>query len=98
MNSIIQLNKFGENLGTRVLGIDASKEFDNLLFEQNASITLDFKDIRVVTNSFADELIGKKVLKIGFAEFKKRVTMINVNDNIKAVIKKSIFQRMNENA
>lgn len=92
MNRII-LSKFGNTLGTRVLGIEVRSVF-NELFNQNDTIFLDFNNIRVVTNSFADELIGKKVKEIGLDTFKNSVKIINANENVKSVIKKSIKDRI----
>ncbi|KXB48708.1 hypothetical protein HMPREF3188_00094 [Tissierellia bacterium KA00581] len=92
MNRII-LSEFGNTLGTRVLGIEVRSVF-NELFNQNDTIFLDFNNIRVVTNSFADELIGKKVKEIGLDTFKNSVKIINANENVKSVIKKSIKDRI----
>jgi hypothetical protein len=92
MNRII-LSEFGNTLGTRILGIEVRSVF-NELFNQNDTIFLDFNNIRVVTNSFADELIGKKVKEIGLDTFKNSVKIINANENVKSVIKKSIKDRI----
>lgn len=94
MKNTIQLNKFGQTLGTRLLGIEARKELNELLFNENSCILLDFENVNVITNSFADELIGKKVQEMGISIFKDKVKIINVNKNIKAVIIKSIHDRM----
>ena len=93
MNRII-LSKFGNTLGTRVLGIEVRQVLNELLFNQNDKICLDFNGIKVVTNSFADELIGKKVKELGFDTFKNSIKIVNANENIKSVIVKSIKDRI----
>lgn len=92
--SILKLDKYGNNLGTRILGIEVKKEFDMLLSKTNEIVIVDFNNIQIVTSSFADELIGRNIQEYGLSEFKNRTKFINTNNNIKAVIKKSILDRM----
>lgn len=89
----IKLIEFGQNLGTRELGITISKYIDFLCLE---NIILDFENVTVVTSSFADELIGKNVKEIGFEEFIKKVKIENATNNIKLVIKKAMMDRLLE--
>lgn len=89
----IKLIEFGQNLGTRELGINISKYIDFLRLE---NIILDFENVTVITSSFADELIGKNVKEIGFEEFIKKVKIENATNNIKLVIKKAIMDRLSE--
>ena len=49
----------------------------------------------MLTNSFVDELIGKKIKEIGLDEFKKSIHIINCNDNIKETIKFNVNSRIN---
>ena len=64
-------------------------------FENNdINVILDFDNIRVVTNSFADELVGKVVENIGINLYIKRFKLINASDNIKLVIKRNLSSRI----
>ena len=92
---IVQLNEFGTSLGSRVLG----KEVSNLInFETEGEITLDFQDVKMVTSSFADEVIGKNCAKLGLHNFFQKVQVINTSEQIKLLLKKAIIDRLTENA
>ena len=81
------------------LGREAGKqiriELEDKLIKNN-EIVLDFKDVSMLTNSFIDELIGKKIKEIGLDEFKKSIHIINCNDNIKETIKFNVSSRIND--
>lgn len=69
-------------------------ELEDKLIKNN-EIVLDFKDVSMLTNSFVDELIGKKIKEIGLDKFKKSIHIINCNDNIKETIKFNVNSRIN---
>ena len=79
------------------LGREAGKQIRIELEDKliNNEIVLDFKDVSMLTNSFIDELIGKKIKEIGLYEFKKSIHIINCNDNIKETIKFNVNSRIN---
>lgn len=89
----IKLKNFGTNLGTRKLGIQISEYVYLCSLE---TVILDFEDIFLVTSSFADELIGKKVKEIGLDIFTRKVKIENATDNVKIVIKKAMMDRLLE--
>lgn len=93
MNIII--NKIGKNPGLR----KTAKTLKQKVLESVASntpVVIDFTDVESVSSSFADELIGKLYIQIGAETFKKMVKMINVNDDIKLIIKIAIKDRLSE--
>lgn len=89
----IKLVIYGKNLGTRILGEIVSEEVNFLNREE---VILDFKGVDMVTSSFADEVIGKNAKLMGFDDFKEKVKIENATDNIKAVIKKALMDRLTE--
>lgn len=90
---IVQLNEFGTSLGSRVLG----KEVSNLInFETEGEITLDFEGVKMVTSSFADEIVGKNCAKLGLHNFFKKVQIVNSSEQIKLILKKAILDRLAE--
>ena len=92
---IVDLKEFGTNLGSRVLG----KEVNSLIdFEKEKEIILDFQDVKMITSSFADEVIGKNCAKLGLHNFFKKVQIVNATEQIKLIIKKAIIDRLTENA
>ena len=89
----IKLKEFGTSLGSRVLG----KEVSNLInFEKEDEIILDFQDVKMVTSSFADEVVSKNCAKLGLHNFFKKVQIVNASEQIKLILKKAIMDRLVE--
>ena len=90
---IVKLKEFGESLGSRVLG----KEVSNMIgFEKEDEIILDFEGVKMVTSSFADEVIGKNCARLGLHNFFKNVQIVNASEQIKLILKKAILDRLAE--
>ena len=90
---IVKLKEFGESLGSRVLG----KEVSNMIgFEKEDEIILDFDEVKMITSSFADEVIGKNCAKLGLHNFFKKVQIVNSSEQIKLILKKAVMDRLVE--
>lgn len=90
---IVDLKEFGISLGSRVLGKEVSNMID---FEKEDEVILDFEDVKMVTSSFADEVVGKNCAKLGLHNFFKKVQIINTSEQIKLILKKAIIDRLAE--
>lgn len=90
---MIKLKDFGTSLGSRILGREVSNLID---FEKESEIILDFEDVKMVTSSFADEVIGKNCAKLGLHDFFEKVQTVNTSEQIKLIIKKAIIDRLVE--
>lgn len=90
---IVKLKEFGTSLGSRVLGKEVSNMID---FEKEDEIILDFQDVKMVTSSFADEVVGKNCAKLGLHNFFDKVQIVNTSEPIKIIIKKAILDRLAE--
>lgn len=90
---IVDLKEFGTSLGSRVLGKEVSNMID---FEKEDEVILDFEDVKMVTSSFADEVIGKNCARLGLHNFFKKVQIINTSEQIKFILKKAIIDRLAE--
>ena len=90
---IVDLKEFGASLGSRVLGKEVSNMID---FEKEDEVILDFEDVKMVTSSFADEVIGKNCARLGLHNFFKKVQIINTSEQIKLILKKAIIDRLAE--
>lgn len=90
----INLEKFSKTLGSRKLGQKIRSMYKDEFENNDINVILDFDNIRVVTNSFADELVGKVVENIGINLYIKRFKLINASDNIKLVIKRNLSSRI----
>jgi hypothetical protein len=54
--------------------------------ESSYRIVIDFNRVSVVSSSFADELIGKLVVELGFTGFTQRIQLTGMNDLIAPVV------------
>lgn len=90
---IVDLKEFGISLGSRVLGKEVSSMIN---FEKEDEIILDFGEVKMITSSFADEVIGKNCAKLGLYNFFKKVQIINTSEQIKLILKKAIMDRLVE--
>ena len=90
---IVDLKEFGTSLGSRVLGKEVSNMID---FEKEDEVILDFEGVKMVTSSFADEVIGKNCARLGLHNFFKKVQIINTSEQIKLILKKAIIDRLAE--
>lgn len=82
--------------GTRQSGERIRNEILNMTKESSYLIVIDFHGISVVSSSFADELIGKLVVKLGFTGFTQRIQLVGMNDFIAPVVDRSVAQRIAE--
>lgn len=90
---IVRLKEFGTSLGSRVLG----KAVSNMInFEKEDEIILDFDGIKLITSSFADEVVGKNCIKLGLHNFFKKVQIVNSSEQIKLILRKAIMDRLVE--
>ncbi len=79
MMNIFKFNQFGQNLGTRQLGVEARERLLPLL-QGEEKVVLDFEGVDVVSNSFADECLAKLLLTMSLEELKKHTTFHGLND------------------
>ena len=73
--------EFGENLGTRSLGVRVREQLMPLL-EQDERVVLDFTGVNVVSNSFADECIAKLLLSMSLDQLKAHTTFRGLNPTL----------------
>lgn len=83
------------SVGSRTAGEPLRIKIANLLkLQSDSRIILDFSGTRIISSSFADEVIAKNVVHFGFSEFMKRVKITNVENVTRSIIDKSVNQRM----
>lgn len=85
MTNTIKFGEIGGSLGTRNLG---AKIRGTILekIETNEMVYLDFDEVNVVTNSFANECFGKLLDSMSVSDFKTKIAFLNANDFIQKVI------------
>ncbi|SEP47312.1 STAS-like domain-containing protein [Propionispora vibrioides] len=82
--------------GTRQSGERIRNEIINIYNDSKQVIEIDFGGIAVISSSFADELIGKLVIKYGFFNFTQIFRLKNMNQIVQAIVHRSVSQRMAE--
>jgi hypothetical protein len=90
------LKDWRSGVGTRPSGKLLRTEILNNYRDSSKRIVLDFGNINVISSSFADELVGKLVLELGFFGFNNLVKMKNMNELIQQLVQRSVAQRMAE--
>lgn len=69
---------YGTDFGTRDMGQKLRQKLLELI-KSSEKVVLDFKDVNVVSNSFADECIAKLLLEMPLDELKRRTTFRGLN-------------------
>lgn len=89
------LIKQRSGFGTRRSGEKIRHEVSNYLLSEQI-VEVDFRDINIVSSSFADEFIGKLYVELGPLRFASMVKLINMNHTISAIVNKAILQRVSQ--
>lgn len=79
-------------ISSRESGREAKRQLDDLL-EKHGHVEIDLSEVSVVSSSWADEVVGRTVEKMGITEFSNRVKLINIGLS-NPVITRAIMQRL----
>jgi anti-anti-sigma regulatory factor len=82
--------------GTRASAMRIRNEIVNLLNSNTRPVLLDFDGVSVISSSFADELIGKLLITLGFVAFNQTIHLRNMNPTVQAIVQRSVNQRIIE--
>lgn len=77
-NIQFKFSEYGTDFGTREMGARIRDRISQLL-KEGKNITLDFTDVNVVSNSFADECIAKLLLEMPLEDMKKHLGFSSLN-------------------
>jgi hypothetical protein len=77
---------------TRPNGQALFDQLNSALSQNVSDVIIDFADLSP-TPSFVDQSIGSLVKTLGFENFKMRVKLINVSDEVKPLIKHVVLTR-----
>ena len=80
--------------GTRQAGKTTRKYLMNIMNTSENRKVLDFKDVDMVSSSFADETIAQLIMEIRNDAFNDRFVLSNVNEQCNIVISAAIRQRV----
>jgi hypothetical protein len=83
---VLEMKEHGENLGTRALGQLVRNQITERLHSSSDRIVLDFAGVRVITQSFADEVF-RKLLEELPKETVTRLAIRNASEDVRAVLR-----------
>ena len=92
----ITIKDIVKNYGTRKSGQMLRNVIENIVNNDNKKINISFKDINIISSSFADEAIGKLLVNYGFVSFINLFLLTNINDICARIIDRSVEQRMGQ--
>ena len=90
----LDVAKEASGTGTRKSAERLRNIVRNFLKSQYSSVILDFRDVSMLSSSFADELIGKLIADMGFSKFLQCITITNLNEYNSLIVNRSVGQRM----
>lgn len=93
---IFKIADVSSGTGTRESAIAIRNELMNIFRDSNKPIIVDFQNIGLVSSSFADELVGKLIVELGFFQYQAIFTLINMNSTIQSILHRAVTQRLYE--
>ncbi len=95
-NRVVTLTDWSGFLGTRHLGARIREKAESILSAREATLVLDWSGVNVVTQSFADELVGKLASHLGREAFLSRVCFLNLDPSVRSVVRYVAASRLDE--
>lgn len=92
----ICVKEHAHGTGTRIAAQQLRNLIVNTINQGVSRVIVDFQGIGVISSSFADELIGKLVVRFGFFNFQQIIQLKNMTDTVQVILHRSVAQRMME--
>lgn len=86
--------KYGTILVTRELGSKVRKDLLSQI-ANNEMVVLDFKNVEIVGNAFADECLGKILLEMSLEDLQKHTTFKNLSGTSRVSVSAALRRRYN---
>lgn len=93
---LFKANEESPSFGTREAGREARTKAENLMNNYSVPVTFDFRDVNVISSSYADEVFGKLLLEVGTDKFNVLCRFTNLNRTVKLLIDRAVRQRLPE--
>ncbi len=94
--STMNFNLFEElnSFGSRESGRLARTKAENLMDRKRVPVEFDFRNVTLISSSFADEVFGKLYIELGPALFGKLCKFKNMDRTVQGLIDRAIAQRV----
>jgi anti-sigma regulatory factor (Ser/Thr protein kinase)/anti-anti-sigma regulatory factor len=91
----LKLADEASSFGNRITGQRIHQKIENLLITApDQVLEIDFQGIDLMASSFADEVFGKLVVKIGFVGFMARLKLLNLNRFCRSIVDDVVQSRI----
>ena len=95
MRRSVSLKEHATSFGNRITGQRIRNMIENMLLNYpQASVSVNFTDVSVISSSFADELFGKLAVTLGLLQFGRRIKIIKANALCYTIIERIVEQRI----
>ena len=91
-----KVKDYAEGTGTRQAAARVKNEIINMITEARKKIILDFTGVAVISSSFADELIAKLLMELGFFQFNNVISLKGMDGSQQTILQRSVIQRLIE--
>lgn len=95
-DSLVRVIDHATGTGTRTAAMALRNYIVNLITQGASHVIIDFGGIGVISSSFADELIGKLVVKYGFYHYQRLISLNSMSEIVQTIAHRSVAQRMAE--
>jgi len=93
---LVEVLDHAKGTGTRMAAQSLRNYVANLISQGASQVTLDFHGIGVISSSFADELVGKLIIKYGFYNYQNLIRLKGMSEIVQTILHRSVAQRMIE--
>lgn len=90
---ILKISEFGKSVGTRNLAKEIRKQLESAA-KNGEKVIIDFTDVDIISNAFADELIGVFIRHNGVDKLKAICKFKGTNTEVKAVLTQVIYSNI----
>lgn len=94
----LKVSEIAKGTGSRESAREVRNMVENILDNDRKRVVLDFADVSGCSSSFADELIGKLLVRYGFLAFTQAVSLEHVQGISAQMVNRSIAQRLSSGA
>ncbi|MBL7909522.1 MAG: STAS-like domain-containing protein [Bacteroidia bacterium] len=92
--SIYKIREVASGTGTRASAEEIRNALINIYTDTRKPVIIDFEGVGIISSSFADELVGKLIIKLGFYQYQRIFQIINMNQTIQSILHRSVSQRI----
>lgn len=95
-SSVVRMSDYGTSLATRASGRKAREDIEVAMIFETRPVVLDFAGVTTVSNSFADECLGKLVSQYGLEELRHKASFEHISHDQALMVRLAIDRRVGD--